>query len=483
MAADRLKNYIAGEWRDSKTTQYLDVLNPTTNRAIAQVPLSTAADVEDAIAAANDAFNEWRETPPTMRVQYLFRLKELMEAHFEDVARTIVTENGKTLDEARGETRRTIENIEVATGVTSLMMGRNLEDVARGIDEEVVRQPMGAFAVIAPYNFPAMVPWWFAPYAMATGNTYIVKPSEQAPLTQSAIFDLVHDLDLPPGVMNLVHGGREVVDVLTKSPGIVGISSVTSTPVAKAIYTAATGSGKRAQCQAGAKNFIVVMPDADIEKAIPGLLASCYGCAGQRCLAGAVLVPVGEAYEPLRDRFVKAAAKIKVGDPLDESAQMGPVISKQHQQRVLRHIEQGVKDGAKLLLDGRQVTVPGCEEGYFVGPTVLDGVTPEMAIARDEIFGPVIGILRVGSLDEAIEVIDANPYGNASSIFTASGGAAREFKYRVKCGNIGVNVGVAAPMAFFPFGGRKDSFFGDLHGQGQDAIDFLTEKKVVITRW
>ena len=483
MAADRLKNYIAGEWRDSKTTQYLDVLNPTTNRAIAQVPLSTAADVEDAIAAANDAFNEWRETPPTMRVQYLFRLKELMEAHFEDVARTIVTENGKTLDEARGETRRTIENIEVATGVTSLMMGRNLEDVARGIDEEVVRQPMGAFAVIAPYNFPAMVPWWFAPYAMATGNTYIVKPSEQAPLTQSAIFDLVHDLDLPPGVMNLVHGGREVVDVLTKSPGIVGISSVTSTPVAKAIYTAATGSGKRAQCQAGAKNFIVVMPDADIEKAIPGLLASCYGCAGQRCLAGAVLVPVGEAYEPLRDRFVKAAAKIKVGDPLDESAQMGPVISKQHQQRVLRHIEQGVKDGAKLLLDGRQVTVPGCEEGYFVGPTVLDGVTPEMAIAREEIFGPVIGILRVGSLDEAIEVIDANPYGNASSIFTASGGAAREFKYRVKCGNIGVNVGVAAPMAFFPFGGRKDSFFGDLHGQGQDAIDFLTEKKVVITRW
>ena len=483
MSIDRLNNYIAGEWKDSKTTQYLDVLNPTTNGAIAQVPLSTAADVEDAIAAAGDAFNEWRETPPTMRVQYLFRLKELMEAHFEDVARTIVTENGKTLDEARGETRRTIENIEVATGVTSLMMGRNLEDVARGIDEEVVRQPMGAFAVIAPYNFPAMVPWWFAPYAMATGNTYIVKPSEQAPLTQSAIFDLVHDLDLPPGVMNLVHGGREAVDVLTKSPGIVGISSVTSTPVAKAIYTAATGSGKRAQCQAGAKNFLVVMPDADIEKAIPGLLASCYGCAGQRCLAGAVLVPVGEAYEPLRDRFVEAAAKIKVGDPLDESAQMGPVISKQHQQRVLRHIEQGVKDGAKLLLDGRQVTVPGCEEGYFVGPTVLDGVTPEMAIAREEVFGPVIGILRVGSLDEAIEVIDANPYGNASSIFTASGGAAREFKYRVKCGNIGVNVGVAAPMAFFPFGGRKDSFFGDLHGQGQDGIDFLTEKKVVITRW
>lgn len=483
MAADRLRNYIAGEWKDSKTSEYLDVLNPATGKAIAQVPLSTAADVEHAVAAARDAFQEWRETPPTTRIQYLFRLKELMEEHFEDIARIVTTENGKTLDEARGETRRTIENVEVATGVTSLMMGRNLEDVARGIDEEIVRQPMGVFAVIAPYNFPAMVPWWFAPYAMATGNTYIVKPSEQVPLTQSKIFELVHELDLPPGVMNLVHGGREVVDILTRSPDIVGISSVTSTPVAKAIYTAATASGKRAQCQAGAKNFIVIMPDADLDRTIPALLTSCYGCAGQRCLAGAVLVPVGDACEPLRDRFVEAAAKLKVGDPLDESVQMGPVISKQHKGRVLRHIEQGLKEGAKLVLDGRRVTVPGYEEGYFVGPTVFDGVAREMTLAREEIFGPVIGILKVGSLDEAIKVIDANPYGNASSIFTASGGAAREFKYRVKCGNIGINVGVAAPMAFFPFGGRKDSFFGDLHGQGEDVIDFFTEKKVVITRW
>ena len=483
MPADRLKNYIAGEWRESKTSDYLDVVNPTTDRAIARVPMSTAADVAAAVAAARGAFQEWRETPPTTRIQYLFRLKELMEQRFEDIARTITTENGKTIDEARGETRRTIENVEVATGITSLMMGTNLEDVARGIDEEIVRQPMGVFAVIAPYNFPSMVPWWFAPYAMATGNTYIVKPSEQVPLTQSIIFELVHELDLPPGVMNLVHGGRAVVDALIGSPGIVGISSVTSTPVAKAIYTAATATGKRAQCQAGAKNFIVIMPDADIEKAIPALLTSCYGCAGQRCLAGAVLIAVGDAHAALRDRFVEAARKIKVGDPLDESAHMGPVISKQHRDRVLRHIEQGVKEGAKLLLDGRGVSVPGCEAGYFIGPTIFDDVTPEMAIAREEIFGPVIGILHVGSLEEAIGIIDANPYGNASSIFTASGGAAREFKYRVKCGNIGINVGVAAPMAFFPFGGRKDSFFGDLHGQGQDVVDFLTEKKVVITRW
>jgi malonate-semialdehyde dehydrogenase (acetylating)/methylmalonate-semialdehyde dehydrogenase len=483
MPVDRLKNYIAGEWRESKTSDYLDVVNPTTDKAIARVPMSTAADVTAAVAAARGAFQEWRETPPTTRIQYLFRLKELMEQRFEDIARTITTENGKTIDEARGETRRTIENVEVATGITSLMMGTNLEDVARGIDEEIVRQPMGAFAVIAPYNFPSMVPWWFAPYAMATGNTYIVKPSEQVPLTQSIIFELVHELDLPPGVMNLVHGGRAVVDALINSPGIVGISSVTSTPVAKAIYTAATATGKRAQCQAGAKNFIVIMPDADIEKAIPALLTSCYGCAGQRCLAGAVLIAVGDAHAALRDRFVEAARKIKVGDPLDESAHMGPVISKQHRDRVLRHVEQGVKEGAKLLLDGRAVSVPGCEAGYFIGPTIFDDVTPEMAIAREEIFGPVIGILHVGSLEEAIGIIDANPYGNASSIFTASGGAAREFKYRVKCGNIGINVGVAAPMAFFPFGGRKDSFFGDLHGQGQDVVDFLTEKKVVITRW
>jgi len=483
MPVDRLKNYIAGEWRESNTSDYLDVVNPTTDRAIARVPMSTAADVTAAVAAARGAFQEWRETPPTTRIQYLFRLKELMEQRFEDIARTITTENGKTIDEARGETRRTIENVEVATGITSLMMGTNLEDVARGIDEEIVRQPMGAFAVIAPYNFPSMVPWWFAPYAMATGNTYIVKPSEQVPLTQSIIFELVHELDLPPGVMNLVHGGRAVVDALINSPGIVGISSVTSTPVAKAIYTAATATGKRAQCQAGAKNFIVIMPDADIEKAIPALLTSCYGCAGQRCLAGAVLIAVGDAHAALRDRFVEAARKIKVGDPLDESAHMGPVISKQHRDRVLRHVEQGVKEGAKLLLDGRAVSVPGCEAGYFIGPTIFDDVTPEMAIAREEIFGPVIGILHVGSLEEAIGIIDANPYGNASSIFTASGGAAREFKYRVKCGNIGINVGVAAPMAFFPFGGRKDSFFGDLHGQGQDVVDFLTEKKVVITRW
>jgi malonate-semialdehyde dehydrogenase (acetylating)/methylmalonate-semialdehyde dehydrogenase len=483
MAVGKLRNYIAGEWRESNSQDALDVFNPATGEVIGRVPLSTSSEVGEAVAAAAESFDEWRETPPTVRVQYLFRLKELMEASFEDLSRTIVQEEGKTLDEARGEVRRTIENVEVAAGIPSLMMGTNLEDVARGIDEEVVRQPLGVFAVIAPFNFPAMVPMWFAPYALATGNTYIVKPSEQVPFTQRRIFELFDELELPPGVINLVNGGRAVVDALLAHPGVVGVSSVTSTPVARGIYKKACEHGKRAQCQAGAKNFIVVMPDADLDRTIPALITSFFGCAGERCLAGSVLVAVGDVYESLRDRFVEAAAGLKVGDPLDETVQMGPVISPAHKERVLGYIEQGLSQGAKLLLDGRDIEVEGCENGYFIGPSIFDDVKPNMTIAQEEIFGPVPSIMRVANLDEARAIIDASPFGNAASIFTASGAAAREFKYRVKCGNIGINLGIAAPMAFFPFGGRKDSFFGDLHGQGQDGVDFFTEKKVVITRW
>ncbi len=483
MAAQKLKNYVAGEWRESNSQQTLDVFNPATDEVIGQVPLSTKDEVDEAVAAAKQSFDEWRETPPTVRVQYLFRLKELMEQSFEDLARTIVREEGKTLDEARGEIRRTIENVEAAAGIPSLMMGRNLEDVARGIDEEVVRQPLGTFAAIAPFNFPAMVPWWFAPYALATGNTYIIKPSEQVPFTQNRIFELLDDLELPPGVISLVNGAKEVVAALLQHPDIAGISAVTSTPVAKHIYRQACEHGKRAQCQAGAKGFIVVMPDADLDRTIPALITSFFGCAGERCLAGAVILAVGDVYDPLKAQFLQAARRLRVGDPLDETVQMGPVISRQHKERVLRYIERGLDEGAELLLDGRGVEVEGFENGYFIAPTIFDNVEPEMTIAREEIFGPVSCIVKVGALDEAIGIIHANPYGNAASIFTANGAAARQFKYRVKCGNIGINVGIAAPMAFFPFGGRKDSFFGDLHGQGQDAIDFFTEKKVVIARW
>jgi malonate-semialdehyde dehydrogenase (acetylating)/methylmalonate-semialdehyde dehydrogenase len=482
MNGDTARNYIGGEWSDSNT-DHLEVRNPATDAVIGRVPLSRREQVDAAAQAAAGAFDEWRETPPVVRSQYLFRLRELMEEHYETLARTIVGEEGKTLDEARGEVRRTIENVEVAAGIPSLMMGRNLEDVARGIDEEVVRQPMGVFACIAPFNFPAMVPWWFAPYAIATGNTYIIKPSEQVPFSQHRIFELLHELDLPPGVINLVNGGRETVEALLEHPGIVGISSVTSTPIARHIYAAACAQGKRVQAQAGAKNFIVVMPDADLDRAVPALVTSFFGCAGERCLAGSVLLCVGDVYGPLRERFAAAARDLTIGDPMDEAVQMGPVISKAHKERVLAYIDDGVREGAELVLDGRAISVEGCEKGYFIGPTILDEVHPDMTIAQEEIFGPVPCIMRVGDLTEALDIIDRNPYGNAASIFTRSGAAAREFKYRVRCGNIGINLGVAAAMAFFPFGGTKDSFFGDLHGQGQDAVDFFTEKKVVISRW
>jgi malonate-semialdehyde dehydrogenase (acetylating)/methylmalonate-semialdehyde dehydrogenase len=483
MSASVLRNYVAGEWRESKAAEALDVHNPATDEVIARVPLSTHQEVDEAVRAAQAAFAEWRATPPSVRVQYLFRLKALMEECFEDLARTITREEGKTLDEARGEVRRTIENIEVAAGIPSLMMGYNLEDVATGIDEEMVRQPLGVFAMVPPFNFPAMVPWWFAPTAIATGNTYIVKPSERVPCSQNRIFELVEKTDLPPGVLNLVNGGKQVVDWLLEHPGIVGVSSVTSTRVAKHIYRKATEHGKRAQCQAGAFNFLVVMPDADLDRTVPALITSCFGCAGERCLSGAVVMPVGDIYQPLKARFVEAAAKLKVGDPSDETVQMGPVISKQAKERMLFCIERGLAEGAELILEGRNVKVHGSEKGYFIGPTIFDNVKPEMAIAREEIFGPVRCIMKADSLDQAIGIIHDVPFGNAASIFTASGAAAREFKYRVMCGNIGINIGVPAPVAYFPFGGRKESFFGDLHGQGLDAVDFFTEKKIVISRW
>lgn len=478
-----IKNYINGQWVESKSTETLDVVNPATTEVLARVPLSTPSEVETTIQAAKNAFQEWRETPPVTRARYMYTLRDLMEEHFEDLSRVIVEEAGKCIDEARGETRRAIEQVEVAAGIPSLMMGYGLEDIALGIDEDCVRQPLGVFCMIPPFNFPLMVPLWFLPYAVACGNTYIVKPSEQVPLSQRMLFQLMDEVDFPEGVVNLVNGAKGVVDTLLESPDVRGVSFVGSTPVAKYIYQKAAENGKRVQAQAGAKNFLVVMPDADLDRTVASLLASFFGCAGERCLSGAVLLAVGDVYEPLRDKFVEASSRLNVGYGLDEAVQMGPVISKRHMERVLGYIEKGVEEGAKLLLDGRDIKVKEYPNGYFIGPTVFDEVSPEMTIANDEIFGPVASIVKVGDLDEAIDIIDANPYGNASSIYTSSGKSAREFKYRVRCGNIGINIGIVAPMAFFPFSGARDSFFGDLHGQGTDAIDFFTEKKVVISRW
>ncbi len=480
----QLKNYVDGRWVDSTSHETLEVLNPATQEPVARVPLSTRGEVDAAVADAQRAFEGWRETPPQVRARHLFRLKALLEEHFETLARTIVVENGKTLEEARGSVRRAIDNVDVATGIPSLMMGYGLEDgAAAGMDEEAVRQPLGVFASVSPFNFPAMVPFWSWPYAVATGNTFIVKPSEQVPATMNHIFRLIHDAGFPPGVVNLVNGAKETVEALLAHPRVQGISFVGSTAVAAHIYRRAAEAGKRVQCGGGAKNFLVVMPDADLSSGVPNALGSCYGCAGERCLAGSAIITVGDIHDRFVGHFIDAAARLRMGYGLESGTEMGPLISRKHLERVVGWIGKGEAEGAKLALDGRGVKVEPYPQGNFLGPTVFDAVEPDMTIAREEIFGPVAGILRARDLGEAIGIVNGSAYGNAASIYTANGAAAREFRYRVRCGNVGINVGVAAPMAYFPFGGQGTSFFGTLHAQGREAIDFFTDRKVVITRW
>jgi malonate-semialdehyde dehydrogenase (acetylating)/methylmalonate-semialdehyde dehydrogenase len=479
-----VRNFINGEWVSPKTDRYLDIENPADGKSIGKVPLSTAAETNKAIQAAQDAFYEWRSTPPIVRARYMFKIKALLDAHHEEIARITTQEHGKAIDEARGETLRSIENVETAAGITSLMMGYNLEDgAAKDIDETVVRQPLGVFACVSPFNFPGMVPFWFWPYALATGNTYVIKVSEQAPLTLTRIFEILEEADLPDGVLNLVQGDKESVDAILDSPLVKGVSFVGSTPVGKYIYARCGQTGKRAICQAGAKNFLTVLPDAEIDRSTGNMMASFFGCTGQRCLAGSNLLAVGDVYEELRDKFVAAASQLKVGPGLDESVNLGPIISSKALERVHRYIETAISEGATVLLDGRDVVVPGFEGGYYIGPTVLDNVTVDMTHAKEEIFGPVASIIRVNDLDEAIRLTNASPFGNAASIYTTSGRSARTFWYKVQAGNIGVNLGIAAAVAYFPFAGQKDSFFGTMHGQGKDAVQFFTDSKVVITRW
>jgi len=476
-----LRNY-AGSWRSSDVPVCADVINPATSEKLARVPLGTKKDVGAAVQIAASAFPEWRRTPAEERIQYLFKLKQLLETHLEELAQICTTENGKTIAESRAELRRAIENVEVACGVPTLMQGYNLEDVAAGIDEMMIRQPLGVVAAITPFNFPAMIPFWFLPYAIACGNTFILKPSEKVPLTSQRAFELIEELGLPPGVVNLLHGGKAVVDALLEHPQVQAISFVGSTPVAKYVYAKAAAQGKRAQCQGGAKNHVLILPDADLDAATRIVTDSAFGCAGQRCLAISVAVVVGGAQNEFAKGMLGAAGSIRVGNGLDPAVQMGPVITRESKARVESLIGQGVKDGAKLLLDGRN---GGSAQsvGNFLNPTLLDNLPPSSALSSTEIFGPVLSLVHAETVEEGIEIISRNSYGNMASIFTASGAAARKFRYEVPAGNIGVNIGVAAPMAYFPFSGWRDSFFGTVHGQGRDAIEFYTHKKVVVERW
>ncbi len=482
-----VKNYVNGEWVGSRG-ELVDVVNPANGNVIARVPISAKEEIESAIDAAQEAFPAWRATTPLARTRCLFRLKELMEVHFEELSRVQTQEHGKTIDESRGETRRGIENVEVACGIPTLMQGYYSEDIASGIDEWVIRQPLGVFGVIGPFNFPFMIPLWSAPYAVATGNCVVIKPSSEVPISQMKIAELVEEAGVPPGVWNIVNGGRTVVNALLESPKIAGITFVGSTPTAKdVIYKKCGETGKRVIAQGGAKNFMLVMPDCDIDRTIPALMTSFFGNAGQRCLAGANLVVVGEDsrfYKGVVDRVIAASAKIKVGYGLDESIQMGPVRDEEKKKKIIGYIESGIKEGAKLTLDGRKPKIVGDYPATcFLGPSVFENVAPNMVIAREEIFGPVMSILRAKDLDEGIQMCNDSPFGNGHAIFTSNGKSAREFQYNVTSGNVGVNIGIVAPIAFFPFSGMKDSFFGILHTQGQEAVRFFTESKVIIQRW
>ena len=483
VAVRKLHNYIGGQWSSSEATEFSEVRNPVNDTILAQVPLGHAGDVDRAVQAALKGYPAWRATPVVNRVKHLFALKALMERRSDDIASTVTMEHGKTLDESRSSVRRAIDNVDLAIGTPDRMMGTSLEDIAHGIDCHTVRQPIGVFAAITPFNFPAMVPMWFLPHAVACGNTFIVKPSERVPLSQMILFELMHDAGFPEGVVNLVHGGKVTVDAILDHPGIAGVSFVGSTPVAHYVYKRGAEAGKRVQALGGAKNFVVVMPDADMDRAASISTESCFGCAGERCLANSVVLAVGDAHEQIRERLVREAKKIVVGDGLESGVTMGPVITRQHREKVLGYIEKGIAEGAKLLLDGRGYQHPRHGGGYFLGPTIFDEVKPEMTIGKEEIFGPVLCLMKAKDFDDAIEIVRKHELGNATSIFTSSGKWAREYRYRVEPSMLGVNIGVAAPMAYFPFGGAKHSFFGDLKAHGRDAIEFYTDKKVVISRW
>ena len=480
---EKVLNYIDSQWVESHSDRFEPIINPATGDLLARTPLSTKSEVDTAAKAARAAWWDWRKTPAQDRVQYLFKLKKLLDDNIDDISRTITMECGKTFEESKAEMRRAIENVEVACGIPILSQGVFSEDIAPGIDEIMIRQPVGVAAAICPFNFPGMIPFWFLPYALACGNTYIVKPSEKVSLSMQKIFRIFEQVGFPKGVINLVNGSKEAVDGILMHPDIRAISFVGSTAVAKYIYSQGALHGKRVQAQGGAKNPVLIMPDADMDAAVRITADSAFGCAGQRCLATSLAITIGEARHTYGEAICDAAASRVVGYGLDAGVQMGPVINLQSKNRIEELIGKGKTEGASLPVDGRNPQIPGYEQGCFVRPTILMDLPPESEIASTEIFGPVLGVMHVENIDMAINLVNSGRYGNQASIFTTSGYTARRFRHEADAGNIGINIGVAAPMAFFPFSGWRESFFGDMHGQGMDAVEFFTQKKVVVERW
>ncbi len=476
-----LKNYIGGEFVDSTSKEKIEILNPATLEVLGHTPLGKRKDIDKAVDAAKKAFKTWSKVPVIDRVQPLFKLKILLDENVDEIATLIVKEHGKTFKEAKGDILRGIQMVEVATGMPTLIQGETLDNIAKDIDCQSLRRPLGVFAGITPFNFPSMVPFWFWPFAIASGNTYVLKPSERVPLTQMKIFELIQQIGLPEGVLNMVHGGKDAVNGILEHPDIKGVNFVGSTPIAKHVYQTGAAYGKRVQALGGAKNFIVMLPDAPVAQSVAAMVDSCLGCAGERCLAGSVLVGVGDAYDKLKDEVLQEVSKVVVGNGLDAKTTLGPVISKDAKERILKDIDTALSEGAELLVDGRNPKTD--KEGYFLAPTVLDKVKPGTMMAQKEIFGPVIGLMQVSNLDEAIELINSSNYANTTSLFTTNGGAARKFVSEVVPSMVGINLGVPAPMAFFSFGGSKDSFFGDVKVHGKSSVEFFTEKHTTMARW
>ncbi len=478
-----LQNYINGVWIGSDSENFREVTNPATDELLAKVPVSSLSELDSAVQIANKAFQSWRRVPVTTRIQYFFKLKTLLEANFEELARSITLEHGKTFDESRGEMRRAIENVEVACGTPSLGMGDIVEDIAPGIDELMIRQPLGVVGLISPFNFPAMIAFWFLPYAIATGNTVIVKPSSRVPITMVKLFQLMEEAGFPAGVVNLVHGGSDIVNGILDHPLIKAIGFIGSTPVALHVFSRGAAHGKRVSAGGGAKCPVLILPDADVDTTTNIMMDSAFGCSGQRCLAATIAIMVGEADKTFIPAFADAASKRVTGFGLNPDVQMGPVITPHDKARIEGLIQQGVNEGAEMLVDGRNAVIPGYEKGYFIRPTIMTDIPNKGIIHSTEIFGPVLGVMHCDTVEEAIKIVNESAFGNAGSIFTRDGAAARKFRFEADAGNIGINIGIAAPMAFFPFSGWKESFFGDLHGQGKHAIEFFTQTKVVIERW